>query len=109
MLLVLTRYYFTIIILIFGLSISFNHGYYRDIIHPMIENTENSNLNQRYDFAGDEEYDFPDQSSTELGFDENVPIPLDFWNPGIDYAYDSKVVMLTSLSPLAHPFDANFA
>ena len=71
--------------------------------------TENSNLNQRYDFAGDEEYDFPDQSSTELGFDGNVPIPLDFWNPGIDYAYDSKVVMLTSLSPPAHPFEANFA
>ena len=109
MLLVLTRYYFTIIILIFGLSISFNHGYYRDMIHPMIENTENTNINQRYVFAGDEEYDFPDQPSTKLGFNGNVPNSLGSWNPGIDYAYDSKVVMLTSLGPPAHPFEANFA
>ena len=87
MLLVQTRYYL-IILRIFGLCNSFNRRYYRDIIYPTIENNENLNLNQRHVFDGDEEYEyFP------------------------DYTYDSKVVMLSSLSLglLTHPLKTNFA
>ena len=66
MLLVLTRFYF-IIILVFGFSNSFNHGYYRGIIYPTIKNDEHSNLNQRHVVAEDEEYDLPDYTYDAKG------------------------------------------